>query len=166
MEKNLPIQLQEIIYGSSDSTISKKISKLEQEGKIRKIAPRLYSTNFDDSPEIIVRKNLFSILGHLYPGALLSHRSAFEFEPTSTGQLFLTYKYTKKAKLPGITIRFLEGAGPMEGDNKLSGELYVAQRERAFLENLQISRRPSPYSKTLSFPEIEERLEKIIRVNG
>lgn len=166
MEKNLQIHLQEIIFGSSDSAISKQISRLELEGKIRKIAPRVYSTNFDDSPEKIVRRNLFSILGHLYPGALLSHRSAFEYEPTSTGQLFLTYKYTRKAKLPGITIRFLEGTGPIEGDNPISGELYTAQRERAFLENLQISRKPGPDSKTLSFPEIEERLEQVIRVNG
>jgi Fic family protein len=166
MEKNLQIHLQEVIYGSSDYAISKQISKLEKEGKIRKIAPRLYSTNFDDSPEKIVRRNLFSILGRLYPGALLSHRSAFEYEPTSTGQLFLTYKYTRKATLPGITIRFLEGTGAIEGDNPLSGKLYTAQRERAFLENLQTSRKPGPDSKTLSFPEIEERLEQIIRVNG
>lgn len=166
MEKNLPIHLQEVIYGSSDSTISKQISKLEKDGKIRKIAPRLYSPNLDDSPEDIVRRNLFSILGHLYPGAVLSHRSAFEFKPTSTGQLFLTYTYTRKAKLPGIIIRFLEGSQPIEGDNLLSGELYASQRERAFLENLQTSRKPGPDSKTLTFPEIEKRLEQIIRVNG
>ncbi len=166
MENNSPIHLQEVIFGSSDSSISKKISKLEKEGIIRKIAPRLYSSNLHDSPEEIVRRNLFSILGHLFPGAVLSHRSAFEFEPTSTGQLFLTYKYTRKARLPGISIRFLEGSGPVEGDMPLSGELYTSQRERAFLENLQTSRKSGPDSKTLTFPEIEERLEQIVRVNG
>lgn len=166
MENNLPIHLQEVIYGSSDSNISKQIAKLEKEGKIRKFAPRLYSANFDDSPETIVRRNLFSILGRLYPQAVLSHRSALEFKPTSTGQIFLTYKYTRKAALPGITIRFLEGSGPISEDNPLSGELYASQRERALLENLQPSRKPGPDSKTLTYPEIEERLEQIIRVNG
>ncbi|MFT7036038.1 MAG: Fic family protein [Cyclobacteriaceae bacterium] len=166
MEKIFPVDLQEVIYGSSDSAISKQISKFEKEGRIRKIAPRIYSTNLDDSPEEIVKRNLFSILGQLYPNALLSHRSAMEFKPTSTGQLFLTYKYTRKAQLPGITIRFLEGKGAIEGDNPISGNLYVSQRERAFLENLQTSRKTGPDSKTLSFPEIEERLEQIIRVNG
>jgi Fic family protein len=166
MEKNLPIHLQEVIYGSSDSSISKQISRLEKDGIIRKIAPRLYSSNLHDSPEYIVRRNLFSILGHLFPGAVLSHRSAIEFKPTSSGQLFLTYKYTRKAELPGITIRFLEGSGPIEGDNPLSGELYASQRGRAFLENLQTSRKPGSDSKTLTFPEIEERIEQIIRVNG
>jgi len=166
MENILPIHLQEVIYSSSDSTISRQVSKLEKKGKIRKIAPRLYSANFDDSSADIIKRNLFSILGRLYPGALLSHRSALEFKPTSTGHLFLTYKYTRKTELPGITIHFLEGSGPLKGDNPLSGELYASQRERAFLENLQISRRPGPDSKTLTFPEIEERLEQIIRVNG
>ena len=100
MENNLPIHLQEIIFGSSDSSISKQISKLEKDGQIKKIAPRLYTSNLEDRPETIVRRNLYSILGNLYPGAVLSHRSALEFKPTSTGQIFLTYSYTRKAKLP------------------------------------------------------------------
>ena len=166
MEKILPVHLQEVIYGSSETTVSKQISKLEKEGAIKKIAPRLYTANLHEPPETIVRRNLFAILGHLYPGSILSHRSALEFQPTTTGQLFLTYKYTRKATLPGITVRFLEGNGPIAGDNPVSGELYVSQRERALLENFQSSRKPGPDSKTLSFPEIEERLEQIVRVNG
>ena len=119
MEKIFSIQSQEIIFGSSDSTISKRISQLEKEGKIRKLTPKVYTGNLEDEPEKIIRRNLFSILGHLYPGAVLSHRSAIEFKPTSSGHLFLTYKYTKKSKLLGITIRFLEGNGAIEGDNEV-----------------------------------------------
>lgn len=142
------------------------ISKLETKGEIRKLAPRVYSGNLEDDPEIIISRNLFSILGHLYPGAILSHRSGLEFKPTSTGQIFLTYKYTKKAKLPGLTIRLLEGSGPTEGDNLIAGGLYASQKERALLENFQSSRKSGPDSKTLTLPEIEERLEQIVRVNG
>ena len=166
MENIFPSPQQEVLYGSSDTAISKQLSRWERAGVIRKIAPRLYTANLEDSPELIVRRNLFAILGHLYPGAMLSHRSALEFQPTATGQLFLTYKYTRKATLPGITIRFLRGNGPIEGDNPVSGELYVSQRERAFLENFQISRQQGVDAKTLPLPKIEERLEQIIRVNG
>ena len=42
----------------------------------------------------------------------------------------------------------------------------VSQRERALLENLQVSRQVGADSKTLIYPQIEEKLEKIIRVNG
>ncbi|WP_179020756.1 Fic family protein [Winogradskyella forsetii] len=166
MEKNIPIHLQEIIFSSSDSATSQQISKLEKEGTIRKLANRVYTSNLVDSPEDITRRNLFHILGHLYPGALLSHRSAFEFAPTSSGQIFLTYSYTRKAQLPGITVRLLAGHKPIKGDTVFSGELHLSQRERALLENMESSRKPGPDSKVLTFPEIEEKLEQIIRVNG
>ena len=166
MENILPIHLQEIIFSSSDSKISKQISKFEKIGKIRKIAKRLYSSNFSDTHEEIIRRNLFKVLGGLYPGATLSHRSAFEFEPTKEGQIFLTYSYTKKVQLPGIILTFLQGHEALPGDNQISGGLYASQRARAFLENLQPSRNVSGSSKCLPKAQIEEKLEQIIRVNG
>lgn len=166
MENILPIHLQEIIFGSSLSRISKQISRLEKEGKIRKIAPRIYSSNLTEPIEEIVRRNLFQILGKLYPGALLSHRSAFEFQPTKAGHIFLTYTYTKKVNLSGITLRFLEGHKPIKDDNAISGELYASQKARAFLENLQSSKNAGAASKCLTLPELEDKLEQIIRVNG
>lgn len=166
MENILPIHLQEIIFGSSDSKVSKQISKLIEGGKIRKIAPRLYSPNLTDPIEEIVRRNLFLIIGRLFPGAVLSHRSAFEFQPTKTGQLYLTYSYTRNLKLPGIILCFLEGRKPLEGDNPISGELFVSQKPRAFLENLQTTKKVGDSTKCLPLAEIEEKLEQIIRVNG
>jgi hypothetical protein len=166
MEKNRLIPLQEVIFSSRDSKTSKQITKLLSAGVIRKIAPRVYSSNLEEPVEGIIRRNLFKVLGTLYPGTMLSHRSAFEFQPTKTGQIFLTTSYTKKVKLPGITIQFLAGPSPIEGDNKFSGELYASQKARAFLENLQVTRKLGSNSKCLSLPEIEERLEQIIRVNG
>lgn len=166
MENILPIHLQEVVFSSSDPNYSRRISGLEKEGKLRKIASRIYTPNFAESPEAIIRRNLFIILGKLYPGALLSHRSALEFKPTSANHIFLTYTYTKKINLPGIVLRFMKGHGPIEGDNVLSGELFASQMERALLENMQVSRQPRPESKTLSLPEIEDRLENVIRVKG
>ncbi len=166
MEKTLPIHLQEVIFGSSNPSISKQISKLEKEGKIKKIASRIYTGKISEQPEDIIRRNLFLILGNQYEGAVLSHRSALEFKPTSANHIFLTYTYTKNIELPGVTIRFLKGPGPVESDNKFMGELYVSSQARAFLENMQVSKKPGPESKTLSLPEIEEKLEKIIQVHG
>lgn len=131
MENFLPIHFQEVIFGSSDKKISKDISKLEKEGKIRKIAQRLYSANLADPIEDIVKRNIWHILSHFYAGATLSHRSAFEFLPTKEGHIFLTYKYTKKISLPGISIRLLEGHDPIEGDNLFFGQLHASQKARA-----------------------------------
>lgn len=166
LENILPIHLQEVVFSSSNSRISKQISKLVAEKKLRKIAPRIYSPNLSESPDVIIRRNLFIILGKLYPGVLLSHRSALEFKPTPSGHIFLTYTYTKKIELPGITLRFLKGSGPIEGDHQFSDALFVAQTERALLENLQPGRQTGNQSKILNIREIEEKLETIIRVTG
>jgi len=166
MEKILPIHLQDVIFSSSDPKISKQISRLEKSGKIRKIAQRVYSSNHSDQPEEIIRRNLFKVLGRLYPGSVLSHRSAFEFEPTKEGHIFLTYSYTKKVNLAGITIRFLEGHEAIPGDNQISSGLFISQRARALLENLQPSKNVSGSSKCLPVDSIEEKLDQVIRVNG
>ena len=147
MENILPIQLQEVIFSSSDSKLSKQISNLEKAGKLKKIAARIYTSNFLDSSEVIIRRNIFSILGKLYPGSILSHRSALEFQPSSVGHIFLTTTYTKRISLPGLTIRLMQGPRPIEGDNPFSGELYCSQFERALLENMQVSRQSGPESK-------------------
>jgi hypothetical protein len=166
MENSIPIHLQEIIFATSDSALNRQLSKLEKEGQIKKIAPRIYTSNFDEAEELIIRRNIFTILGKLYPGSVLSHRSALEFKPTAANQIFVTYTYTKKIELPGITIRFMEGRPAIDGDNPFSGELFVAQQERAFLENLQTSRQVGPTSKTITLPEIETKLEQIVQVKG
>ena len=166
MENNIPIHLQEIIFATSDTALNRQLSKLEKEGQIKKIAPRIYSSNLNESEDIIIKRNIFAILGKLYPGAVLSHRSALEFKPTAANQIFVTYTYTKKIELPGITIRFMEGSPAIEGDNPFAGELFVAQQERAFLENMQTSRQVGPTSKTLTLPEIENKLEQIVQVKG
>ena len=166
MENNIPIHLQEVIFTSNDAKINKQLGKLEEAGQIKKIAPRIYTSNFNEPEDVIIRRNIFTILGKLYPGAVLSHRSALEFKPTTANQIFVTYTYTKKIELPGITIRFMEGMHAIEGDNPFSGELFVSQQERAFLENLQSSRQIGATSKTITLPEIESKLEQIVQVKG
>ena len=166
MENKLPIHLQELIYSSDDPNISRQITAFEKQGIVKKISPRIYTTNLTESAESIIQRNIFQIIANLYPGALLSHRSAFEYKPTETGNIFLTYSYTKKIKLPGITLNFLQDQGPIEGDNPFAGNLFVSQKERAFLENLEVSRKTGADSKNITLPEIEEKLEQIIQVNG
>ncbi len=166
MENILESRLPELLFSSRDSATSQQISKFVKTGIIRKIAPRIYTSNLKEAPEVIIRRNIFKILGVLYPNAVLSHRSAFEFEPTSAKHLFVTYTYSKKVVLPGVILRFVAGNGPIVNDNKFIGELYVSQKERAFLENLQVSRQTGPQSKTLTLSEIEQKLESIVSVNG
>jgi Fic/DOC family len=158
--------MSELIFGSADRQENYKISKMLKEKKLRKIAPRIYSINLEENPAEIIRRNILKILGNLYSDSILSHRSAFEFKPTSTNQIFVTYSYTRKIKLPGVTINFLEGKGPIEGDQRFVDNLYVSSEARRYLENLQITKKTGPNSKTLGVPQIEEKLDDILRIKG
>ena len=73
----------EVVVGTVDNRSSKQV----QSGNLRKIATRVYTTNMDDAPEDIIRRNVFYILGQLFPKAVISHRSAYELKPTSEGTL-------------------------------------------------------------------------------
>ena len=52
--------MNEIIAGSSRPDIAKLLARLKKDGKVVRIAPRVYTTNLTDSPENIVRRRLES----------------------------------------------------------------------------------------------------------
>lgn len=166
MGKILAPRLQEIILSSGDKTESARISKLEQQQLIRKIAPRIYTSNLEEDAASIIKRNWFHILAGQYPDALLSHRSALEFRPTPAGHVYLTYSYNNNLQLPGLTIHFMKGPGATSGDITFFESLHVSQDARAFLENLQSSRKQGEESKTLKQAELEEKLEAILRTRG
>jgi hypothetical protein len=111
MENSNPVVLSEILFGSANPSESKRIQQLVRKGLAYKIAPRVYTTNLADNTHAIVKRNWFRIIAHLYPGAVLSHRSALECKPTPTGHIFITHGYTKMVELPGLTIHLLKGRG-------------------------------------------------------
>ena len=161
------INVLEVVMATAEKTESAKITTLTKEGKLHKIAPKVYTSNMEDTPEAIVSRNLFYILGQLYPHAVISHRSAFEFKPTETGDLFLTYTYTKNISLPGVTVHLMEGPMGTEHDMPFIENLYVSSNERRLLENLQKGRaRNGGVSKCMPKEVIEGTLEKMLQVNG
>ena len=167
MHKNSVIlNISEIEIASSDRKESETRRNLVKRGLLRKIAPRIYTTNLEETPEIVIRRNLFYILGQLYPKAVISHRSAYELKPTDKGDIFLTYKYTKNISLPGITVHLMQGPDGLDNDMPFIENLYISSAERRVLENLQKGRARSGVSKCLPRQTIEESLEKILITNG
>ena len=135
--------------------------------KLRKIAPKIYTTNMEDIPEDIIKRNIFYILGQLFPQAVISHRTAFELKPTPSGDIFLTYSYTKNISLPGITVHLLAGPKGTERDMPFIENLFVSSDERRILENLQKARAGKDgVSKCLPREDIENYLEKMLQVGG
>lgn len=157
----------EIVFGSSDTRISEAISRRVKSGELRKLSARLYTSNLTDDPEAIIRRNLYVILGQLYPGAVISHRSALEGGLTENNTLFLSYKYTRKVALPGVTLRFLQGPKMTEGDAPFMEGLYMSSRPRALLENMRPARaRGGAVAKCWDRESLERFLDKLCRIHG
>lgn len=162
IKENLP----EIMVTNGDKRFANYLSMMSKKGVIRKIAPKIYTSNLTEPIEVVVRRNLFLIFGMLFPNAVVSHRSAFEMKPTESGDFFLTYKYSKIVKLPGLVIHLMDGPGSIPDDTEFMGQLFIACPERAFMENLQVAYHKKDTIKCLPQSEIEMRLEKVIQING
>ena len=159
--------LPEVIFSSSDVRVSRQIGYLLEQGIIRKIEARIYTSNLLDEPNAIIHRNLFYIIGQLYPNVVLSYRSALEVRPSEKGNLYLSYTYTDNISLGDIQLKFIKGAGPLAQDNRLNGDLYMASLERACLENLRRSRAGADGERrALAAAAIEERLMNILRIEG
>jgi hypothetical protein len=164
--KKKRLHLPEVLFPAPDRAGAMAIYKMMKKGVIRKIATRIYTSNLTDPREDIVKRNLFIILRHLYPRAVISHRSALEFQPTPEGHIFMTYPYSKNVLLPGITVHLIRGSkGTLENTPHVEG-LRISRLERAFLENMQISKKRGEESKTLPLHVIREKLKTIVQTNG
>lgn len=154
----------EIIFGTSDSVESRRITRMEKEGKLKKIAPRIYTSNLLDSESNIIRRNLFEIIAWRLPNAVISHRSAFSMAPTPSGDFFLTAGSSRLIDdIPGIRLNVIKGVGALASDIKLGDmPLYVSSEYRRTLEILQPSRKQGNESKSLEQSFVEKRMESLI----
>ena len=129
MKKNARWPL--LVFSTSDPTLNRQIRGARQRGELREVAPRIYSSDLSTAPEVLVRKNWLPVVQHLFPGALISHRSMLEGQPTTDGHLFLTYKYTRNVELPGLKVHLLEGPDPLPSDAPFGdGSLLFASEAR------------------------------------
>lgn len=107
-------------------------------------------------PALVARERI-RVLAALYPKAVIGPRSAFHGGTPSDGVMYLTYSYTKRVELPGLTIQLVAGHGPAQGDAPMMGrELYFPSTPRVLLENLTVSR--GKVRKSVGKAEVEQRL--------
>ncbi|MBX9743374.1 MAG: Fic family protein [Chthoniobacterales bacterium] len=160
-------------YGYDEVVVSNKNNRLTihraaKAGKLRKLATGIYTTNFKDVPEKIIRTNVWKLAGMLFPNAIIADRTALEQRPAKDGSIFLiSEKRATHLKLPGIFFRLRQGHGPIEGyDMPFLGALWMSSQARALLDNLVPTRQRKNVARTFSQEELEEYLDKILRHSG
>ena len=152
----------------SNASISSEVSRRVADGRLRKLATRLYTRNLDDSPDDIVRRNLWSIVAGYFPGALVADRTALELRPASDGSVCMISPRGTDIELPGVVLRPRRGASPQEDDRPFMNQgLYLCSPARAYLDNLYPSRaRGGRVPRTLARKDIEARLEQLMASAG
>lgn len=158
--------LPEILFASSDPSQSKKIRSWLKEGRIRPLISRAYTSNLEDPLEQIVRRNIWLLVSHMFPEALISHRTAIEYRISPKNNLYLTAGSRRVYRWPGVNIRMTDGVGPLEDDGVFMHDLRVSSLERACLENLSSSRNVEGEKRTVGQAVIEDRLLSLLYTRG
>lgn len=153
-----------LIFPGKTSKERKHIAALKEQGRIRPIGPRLYTSVPDSMVQTVIRSSWTLIVSKLFPTALISHITALTYLPTKDNEIFLTAATNRNLKLPGLTIRFMRGPAPVEGDVDFMG-MKASNFERALLENLAAAK-GTLINRALPQKEIESRLEDLLRQKG
>lgn len=161
------IKLPEIVFTSANAAKARQLSRLAKSGDLLKIASRIYTSNFNKSPERLIHENWRKIVAHFYPGAVVSHRTAFMGGQIVEDTVFITTTLTKNIHLPGLTVRALKGHSATKYDMPLPEDgLFMSSEARYLIENLQAARAVKTISKSVGAVKVEHYIEKIIRNRG
>lgn len=134
-------------------------------GAVKRIAPGVVTSLPEpDWPALMARERI-RVLAALFPNAVIGPRSAFHGGMPSDGVMVLTYSYTKRVELPGMTVQLVAGPGPAQGDTPMMGRaLYFPSTARVLLENLTVSR--GKVQKSVGKAEVEQRLIATCEARG
>lgn len=136
-----------------------------RDGSLKRIAPGFVTKLPGDAWPALIARERIRILAALYPNAVIGPRSAFHGGTPSDGVMYLTYSYTKKVELPGMTVQLLSGHGPAPGDTPMMGRnLYFPSTPRVLMENLTVSR--GKVKKSVGKAGVEQRLIATCEARG
>lgn len=142
--------------------VQRRVAAGDMHRVMRGVASRLPEP---DWPALVARERI-RVLAALFPRAVIGPRTAFAGGgPTPDGVIHLTSSYTRRVRLPGLTVQLVAGPGPALGDLPMMGrELYFPSLARLLLENLSVSR--ASVAKSVGKAAVEQRLIEICDARG
>ena len=145
------------------ATISDRVRR----GQLVRLATGIYTSDVTSDPAVVVRREWHTIVGRMFPRAVITDRSAVTGGPVD-GLLYLAYDGRgRQAELPGVTVLARPGAGPLDGDIALPGGLYQAGKGRALAENTRPSRsRNGRTRRTLDRAELGDWIDRLCQIDG
>jgi len=136
------------------------VSRAAKKGEVRKIGPRLYTSQLSGDAIEVIRANRWQVVALYAPGGVVGYRTAIEGKPTADGTVFLSGPTLRRIDLPGLRVRVVPGPDALEGDREFIGGLHLASRARALLESLRPSRARATEARGLSRDTVERILDR------
>lgn len=164
-----PTQGPLVLYAELNAAQKRAVQRAIAVGNLQRVSTGLASPLPPaDWPLLIARERL-RVLAALFPGALLSHRSAWlggqPDGPTGSQVIHLTAGSKRSVQLPGLTVMLWKGPSPAAGDAPMLGrELYFPSLPRLLLENLQPTR--GPWQRSVGRQAVEQRLIETCDARG
>ena len=140
------------------------LARAIREGRVLRLAPKVYTADLMSAPEETVTANRWAILARILPGAVIADRTAAEDGRVISGRLFVVSDLPRRlVRLPGLEIQVRPG-GPIEApvpDLPWSDGLRMSSPARTLLDNLAESRsRGGRAARTLNLAELEDWLAR------
>lgn len=146
-----------LLYAELSPAEVRSAQRRVRSGALKRIVPRMVTSLPEEAWPALLARERIRVLAALYPKAVIGPRSAFHGGTPIDGVMVLTYSYTKRVELPGMTVQLVAGHGPAQGDAPMMGkELYFPSTPRVLLENLAVSR--GKVKKSVGKAEVEQRL--------
>ena len=88
-------------------------SDMVRRGQAFRLAPGVFTNDVTSSPAETIKREWLKVVGHLFPDAVITDRSAQNMAPVG-GELFLAHPHRdREIELPGLRVRARRGAGPL-----------------------------------------------------
>lgn len=155
----------------STSATKATLSRRHRAGRIRRLHDGIYTDDLAAPPERVARDHLWEIVAHVWPGAVVTDRSAFDGRDRD-GWLFIAHPHPPRRsdlRLPGVTVSPRPGAAPLDGDMPYPHGLWLAGPARALLENARTGAGRPPKDRpprTLRRAELEEQIDRLAVRDG
>jgi fido (protein-threonine AMPylation protein) len=145
---------------------SSALTRAVRRGRLRRLARGIYTGDLTSDPGAIVLRNLWSIVAHEFPGAVISDRSVPSGGMPKDGLLFVVHDRQRPVTLPGVEIVPRVGPRHVEGDMELPEGIWISSTERSLLDNLAPARSTMRHRRTLTQAEIEDWIELLLQQRG
>jgi hypothetical protein len=134
------------------------VSRASAAGQLRQLARGLYTPDADTTA--VVNAEWTAILAREFPGAVIVDASARALRPVG-GRLLIDHPRRNALVLPGLVIEPREGPGPVDGDGRGPGGIFMSSVERGLLDNLAIGN-----ERLMAAEDVQRWVEDLLTSRG